>query len=66
MNDSLIKWFNFFRNGDSTYSGNPQHFEFRLKEFETEMEKFREEMDKLKMEIRKDTVRVKSKKPVEI
>jgi len=66
MNDSLMKWFNFFRNDDSTYSGNPQHFEFRMKEFEKEMEKFREEMDKLKMEIRKDTVRVKSKKPVEI
>ncbi len=58
-NDSLSKWFNFFRYDDSTYSGNPQHFEFRMKEFEEEMEKFKEEMEKLKKEIRKDSVRVK-------
>ncbi len=64
--DSLSKWFNFFKYDDSTYSGNPQHFEFRMKEFEEEIEKFREEMEKLKKEVRKDSVRVKPKKPVEI
>lgn len=65
LKDSL-KWFNFFRYDDSTYSDNPIHFEFRMKEFEEEMQKFREEMEKLKMEIRKDTLKVRTKKPVEI
>lgn len=65
-NDSLMKWFNFFRYNDSTFTGNPMHFEFRMKEFEEEMEKFREEMDKLRREIRKDTIHEKLGKPVEI
>jgi hypothetical protein len=59
--DSSIKWFNFFRHDDSTLTGNPRKFEFRMKEFEEEMEKFREEMERLKREIRKDTIKVKSK-----
>jgi len=65
-NDSLIEWFNFFKNDDSTYVGNPKQFEFKMKEFEEQMQKFKEEMEKLKKEIRKDTVKVKQKKPVEI
>ena len=40
--------------------------EIRMKEFEKEMEKFKREMDKLKKELRKDTIQVKSKKPVEV
>ena len=66
MNDSIMKWFNFFRFDDSTYTSSPKHFEFRMKEFEEEMQKFKEEMEKLKKEIRKDSVQVKTKKPVVI
>jgi hypothetical protein len=65
-NDSLMKWFNFFRFDDSTFTGNPEKFEFKMKEFEEEMQMFREEMERLKREIRKDTVRVKTKKLIEI
>lgn len=64
--DSLSKWFNFFKYDDSIYSENPRHFDFRMKEFEEEIEKFKKEIENLKKEIRKDSVRVKSKKPVEI
>ena len=64
MNDSLLDLLNFFKE-DSLYSGNPMHFEYRMKEFEKEMERFKEEMEKLKKEIRKDSVKVNSKKPVE-
>jgi translation elongation factor P/translation initiation factor 5A len=65
-NDSLMKWFNYFRYDDSAFTDNPMRFEFRMKEFEDEMENFKKEMEKLKKEIRKDSMRVKTKKPVEI
>ena len=64
--DSLAEWFNLNFQGDSTFFGRPLNFENRMEEFEKEMEKFREEMERLKREIRKDTIRERSSKPVEI
>lgn len=67
VNDSLMEQFNFFRYDDSTFTGNQEQFEFRMKEFEEEMQKFKEEMEKLKKEIRKkDSVKVIKNKFIEI
>jgi len=63
--DSLAEWFENFES-DSFFYGRPMEIEIRMKEFEKEMEKFKREMDKLKKELRKDTIQVKSKKPVEV
>ncbi len=64
--DSMMNWLNLFRYEDSISSGNPGNFEFRMKEFEEQMEKFQEEMEKLKKQIQKDSVKVKTKKYIEI
>lgn len=64
--DSLAEWFNQNFGGDSTFFGRPLNLENRMEEFEKQMEKFREEIDKLQRELRKDTLKVKTKKPIEI
>ena len=65
QNDSIVKWFNHFK-FDSTFTINPRDFHLRMKEFEEQMEKFKEEMEKLKKELGKDSVKVQSKKYIEI